>query len=311
MGDYAVHGKKGTGKSKFSVYMMRVAGSQGRRIAGNFPVYLDKLLPNHHRVWYTQLPNRPTRRDLDALGHGNPDSYDEERNGVLFLDELSVWLNSRSFQDKYRDELIDWAAHGRKLGWDVYWITQNPLQIDRQVRESFLEYSLRMKKLDQVRLPIVGYPLQLLGLRGTYPKGTHSANCSLGFDQQSPLVFRMVFKGEDLHACYDTRYQFTHEPEQVTVTWLGPKYFLPIPQRKRSLRESIAAAFRGRAASVVPPRASSLPKAPRRWPESVTKLPADLRWQMARRLANTPPSDPRHAQRGVDRRLVLSGYGAD
>ena len=90
MADFAVHGKKGTGKSKFAVYLLRQAAAAGPRIACNFPIHLGKLLPRWHRIAYTQLPNRPTREDLDALGHGNPDSYDEEKNGVLILDELSV-----------------------------------------------------------------------------------------------------------------------------------------------------------------------------------------------------------------------------
>ena len=68
----------------------------------------------HHRPGeMAHLLRRQTRQarvddDLDAIGHGNPDSYDESLNGVLILDELGTWLNSRSFQDKNRADLLDW-----------------------------------------------------------------------------------------------------------------------------------------------------------------------------------------------------------
>jgi hypothetical protein len=291
--DYAVYGKKGTGKSKFAVYLMREAAKQHRRIACNFPIDLDRLLPEWHRVWYTQLPDRPTRRDLDALGHGNPECFDEDRNGVLILDELSVWLNSRSFQDKGREDLVDWAVHARKFGWDCYWLCQNPLQIDRQVRESLLEYSVRMKKLDQVRLPFVGYALQVVGLRGTFPKGTHSAVVRLGFEHDSPLVDRKVFKGNELHDCYDTRYVFRADPEQCTVTHLGPRYFVPrVAQRKLGLLEKIAAAVGGRQSADFASRPSSQPA--RVWPESVMRLDPDQRWEIAKRLSSASPAASRN-----------------
>lgn len=281
MADFAVHGKKGTGKSKFAVYVLQQALGNGRRVAANFPVNLDKLLPQYHKVAFTQVPNRPTRRDLEALGHGNPDSYDEEKNGVLILDELAVWLNSRNFQDKSREEIIDWAVHARKWGWDTYWLCQNPMQIDRQVRESLLEYSVSMRKLEKVRLPGIGFLLQLVGLRGTFPRGMHSAVIKLGFADDAPLVERVIFKGKDLHDAYDTRYIFVHDPEQVSVTWLGPRYFVPRPA-PLTWREKAAAALGLFGAGKGRMDRASL----HHWPQSVMRLPPETRWHLARSLAS-------------------------
>lgn len=313
MSNFAVHGKLGTGKSKFSVYVMRTAIAAERRAASNFPVDVGKLLPAHHRISYLQLPHRPTLRDLEALGHGNPDSYDEERNGVLILDELAVWLNSRTFQEKERSDLLHWLVHSRKFGWDVYFLCQNPMQIDRQVRESLLEYSVRMKAMHKVRLPVVGYILQLLGLRGTFPKGMHSAVIRLGFEQDSPLVDRIIFKGAELHEAYDTRHVFVADPEQATTTWLGPRYFVPLPKSPSSWRERIAAAFRGKGGSRASgPRASSRPL--QTWPPEVLALPPGSRWRVARVLSgaferartaqaglarSTPPGGPSLQTNGV------------
>lgn len=282
MATFAVHGKMGTGKSKYSVYVMREAMKQGRRVACNFPLFLDKLLPGWHRISYTRIPDRPSVRDLIALGPGNPDSYDEEKNGVLVLDELAVWLNSRTFQEKERNEVLHWLVHARKYGWNVYFLCQNPMQIDRQVRESLLEYSVTMRALDKVRLPVIGLALQLVGLRGTFPKGVHASVVKLGFDPQAPLVEKAMFKGVDLHEAYDTRHVFVADPDAVPYSELGPHYFLPLPARRMSWLAKIAASLRGEGAR----NASSSRRGVATWPESVMRLPPETRWQLARSLAS-------------------------
>jgi hypothetical protein len=112
----------------------------------------------------------------------------------------------------------------------------------------------------------------------------HSAVVRLGFEQDSPLVDRIIFKGEDLHECYDTRHVFEHDPEQVTTTWLGPRYFIPLPPRRLTLGQRIAAAFRGkggRKSSGL--RASSRPEST--WPVAVLNLPPGSRWRVAQVLA--------------------------
>lgn len=289
MATYAVHGKMGTGKSKFSVWTMREALRGGQRIACNFPLYLDKLLPGFHRISYTRLPDRPSVRDLLALGSGNPDSYDEEKNGVLVLDELAVWLNSRTFQEKERNEVLHWLVHARKYGWNVYFLCQNPMQIDRQVRESLLEYSVTMKALDKVRLPVVGGLLQAVGLRGTFPRGMHAAVAKLGFDQSAPLVHRVMFKGDELHDAYDTRHVFVADADAVTRTELGPLYFEPLPPARPSRLALIAAGLRSffrQSSGRGDVRTRSQPSA--HWPSHVLALPPGSRWRVARVLTASP-----------------------
>ena len=87
MAVYAVEGKLGTGKSKFCVWMAQQASYQGRRIAGNIDINVEKMRPSNPPR-YARVPDKPTAFDLDALGHGNPSSYDESMNGLLMLDEL-------------------------------------------------------------------------------------------------------------------------------------------------------------------------------------------------------------------------------
>lgn len=315
MATFAVHGKMGTGKSKFATWTMREAARGGRRIACNFPLFLEHFLPGGHRVSYTRLPDRPNVNDLLALGNGNPDSYNEENNGVLVLDELAVWLNSRTFQDDSRQEVLHWLVHARKYGWDVYFLCQNPMQIDRQVRESLLEYSVTMKALDKVRLPVIGGLLQAFGMRGTFPKGMHAAVAKLGFDQSAPLVHRVMFKGDELHKAYDTRHVFVANPDAVTFTELGPMYFQPLPAARPSWRAVIAAGlrsfFRKSSRGVVRTRSQPSP-----WPAAVLALPPASRWRVAKLLAASPqlPSNvipfPRPIVQPDEGRVIRRGVAA-
>ena len=110
MSDYALVGKKGTGKSSGAVRIMRDAMLKGRRVATNLNLHVDKLLPRDCRACPIRIPDKPTVRDLIALGSGNPGiwiakdgqphigkDFNEDENGVLVLDEMGTWLNARSF----------------------------------------------------------------------------------------------------------------------------------------------------------------------------------------------------------------------
>lgn len=197
---YVVQGKLGTGKGKYCVGKMQEALRAGRRVATNFDLRLEHLCRPDNKITATRVPDKPTAKDLDDIGHGNPSaSYDEEKNGVLVLDELGSWLNSRSFQGPERAALLDWLIHARKKGWDVYLIVQNIDMIDKQVRVGLAEYIVKCIRADKIKLPVVG---MFLGKRGTLPK-FHIANMSMA-DVPGIVIDREWFKGEDLHDAYDT-----------------------------------------------------------------------------------------------------------
>lgn len=213
MAVYSVEGKLGTGKTKFCVWRARLALLEGRRVASNVDLYLDKLVPNMARANFTRIPDKPTSFDLEAIGHGNPDSYDEDKNGVLILDELGTWLNSRNFQDKGRAPLIDWLIHARKLGWDVYLIVQDSGMIDKQVRDALIEYKCKCIRLDKVKVPFVGGFLSAIGdalglKRLGYLPRMHLVVARVGEGANAIIAERWMYRGDDLHSGYDTRQVF-------------------------------------------------------------------------------------------------------
>jgi len=131
-------GKRGEGKGLSAAKMMAQYLSEGRRVATNHNIFLEYMAPAWSDVRAYRLPDCPTAEDLEALPLGNDDPTQEEKNGLLCLDEVSIYLNAHDWQ-KDREQkaaLRAWLAHSRKKGWDILLEAQNPRQVDAQIRES-------------------------------------------------------------------------------------------------------------------------------------------------------------------------------
>lgn len=235
---YSVEGKLGTGKTKFSVWRAQQALREGRRVASNVDLHLEHLTTGQASN-YIRLPDKPRAFDLESAGHGNPESYDEDKNGVMILDELGTWLNARSFQDKDRAPVLDWLIHARKYGWDVYLIVQDANMIDKQVRESLIEYRVKCFRGDKIKIPFVGGILSdLFGKRWGYLPKFHLAVARVGDGANAVVAERWMYKGLDLHAAYDTRQVFRSDyPHGAFCAWYAP------PPPTPSLLDRIKAAF--------------------------------------------------------------------
>lgn len=236
-GVFSVEGKLGTGKTKFAVFQAYSALLEGRRVAGNVDLFLQKLTPNQ-RSTFIRIPDKPTAFDFEAMGKGSDGPYDEDEFGVLILDELGTWLNSRSFQDKERAKVLDWLIHARKQRWEVYLIVQDAGMIDRQVREALIEYQCRCMRMDKVLIPwgigkvirdlamaIFGPHRKVLGRKakrwGYLPK-FHMVTARIGNDAKV-VAERWTYVGKWLHEAYDTeqvfRSNYPHGAHTVLPPW--------------------------------------------------------------------------------------------
>jgi len=203
---YIVHGGLGSGKTLASVGRLRDYAALGNRIAGNIDINLEAFgsSPNSKTV-YTRVPDRPTAFDLEALGYGKPeDDFDEENNGLLVLDEIATWLNSRTWNEKGRAALIDWFVHARKYGWDIIFLVQFPEMMDSQIREALSDYLVDCSRLDRISIPVVssvskhftrsGRPVRLpkVHIATLWYKGKIKAD-------------RWVYRATDLYSSYNTK----------------------------------------------------------------------------------------------------------
>lgn len=274
MTTYCVTGRMGTGKSKYAVVMIRQALRQGRRVATNIDI--DAKALGIRKGVMIRVPDKPSLADLEALPHGNPDTYNEERQGLLVLDELSTWMNARTFQDKSRPAVLSWFVLARKKGWDPVFLCQAAMQIDRQLRESLFEVDIRCRRLDKMRIPIISTLGRVLTLgiwSGQLPR-IHTASYRL-LDGDIALQSEW-YRADDVQAAYDTRQVFTDTYPHGTHSVLPSDYFSPPPplpwwRRVFQLRTSA-------------PRQVIRPRPRHPLVSKLAKLPPDQRIRHARRL---------------------------
>lgn len=238
MAVYAITGKLGGGKGKGAVMKAREYLRAGKRVAGNIDLFMEHLVDERSKETYIRLPDKPAAVDLYMLGSGNryiefqpdlrlekdvwkanaPDTsrsllpgFDEAHNGALFLDECGSWLNTRSYTDKGRPELLEWMIHARKYGWDVYFIMQNINQADKQLRDSMFEYVVRFTRLDKLRVPVVSDLVKGItagALNGNLPR-LHVGVVRLGTSPDAIVADRWTFRGDDLQKAYNTTQVFS------------------------------------------------------------------------------------------------------
>lgn len=250
MAVYAITGKLGSGKGKAALKIARDYLQASKRVATNIDMFLEHMLPAQSRATVIRVPDKPSASDLYAIGSGNrfvdfapictysdkgyqytPPApqilagFDEAHNGALILDECASWLNSRDFQDKGRKELLEWAIHARKYGWDVYFICQNIDQIDKQLRQSLFEYVVRLNRLDRMKVPFVSSGIKLVtaGFHdGSLPR-LHIAVVRLGCSPDGIVADRWAYRGDDLNKAYNTTQVFSdsypHAIHSVLSSW--------------------------------------------------------------------------------------------
>ena len=231
MAVYLVHGRLGSGKTLASVGRLKEYSERGLKIAGNIDIYLEHLATHvNSKTTYIRVPDRPTAHDLMMLGQGN-DTYDEENNGLLILDEIATWLNSRTWNAKGRAELIDWFVHARKYGWDIIFLVQYREMMDTQIREALAEYDVKVMRADRINIPIIGGFSKNFTPSGKpvkLPK-IHIAKVLY----EGVKADRWIYRAKSLYKCYDTKQVISEDYPPGSHTQLSQVHlfgrYLPKP----------------------------------------------------------------------------------
>lgn len=221
---YVVTGKLGAGKSLVAVGRIKEYLLQGRPVASNLDLYPDKMFWRYSKATYMRIPDRPDINDLLAIGSGN-ESYDEELNGLLVLDECATWFDSRTWNAKGRSEVITWFLHARKLGWDLMFLIQDVEMLDSHARKSLAELTVFCKRLDRIKLPIIGALSKLvLDKPLTFPK-MHRGKVRYGTTETCLEVDTWTYTGKNLYNAYDTKQIFREDYPHATYSTLPPIYY--------------------------------------------------------------------------------------
>jgi hypothetical protein len=239
---YVVTGKLGSGKSLVAVGKIRDYLNQGRVIATNLDLYLENLInPFSKNARVIRLPDKPSAADLAALPQPYSGEYSEDKTGLMVLDELGTWFNSRTWSDKGRAGVIDWFLHARKLGWDVIFIIQNVNMMDSQAREGLAELVVHCRRLDRFSIPFIGFFFRCAGVEIRPPK-IHIGVVKYGAAESSPVIERWVYMGHDLYDAYDTRQVFS-DSNNLMYSMLPPNviYGRYTNAREHSRRQLVGA----------------------------------------------------------------------
>lgn len=232
MAVYFITGKLGAGKTLCAVGRIRDYLVKGSPVATNLDLDLVNMVgafAKSPRV--LRVPDKPTLPDLEAIGRGN-DTYDESKNGLLVLDECGTWFNSRSWNDKTRQPVINWMLHARKFGWDILFIIQDISIVDKQAREALAEHVAYCKRLDRIAVPFLGFVWKLItGKKLSLPK-IHMAIVKYGDRDSSLVVDRWFYFGRSLYSSYDTKQAFSDFYDKGVFSQLPPwlsagRYMVP------------------------------------------------------------------------------------
>jgi Zonular occludens toxin (Zot) len=221
MAVYFITGTLGCGKTLCTVGKIRDYLGQGRRVATNLDINMTALCKSDSKVSITRVPDKPVLRDLECLGIGCDES-DESKYGLLVLDELGTWFNSRNWRDKDRLDVIDWFLHARKKHWDIYFIVQSIDSLDGQLVSALCEHLVICKRTDRLSLPFIGPILKMCGIEKVLPK-IHVAKVYYGQTTSSMAVDRWWYRGRDLYSAYNTDQIF--DDESCSVNTVLPAYY--------------------------------------------------------------------------------------
>ena len=239
MAVYAVTGKLGSGKTLVSVSRIADALSKDLKVATNLDINLKSLCAKTDKSSrIIRIPDKPTVFDLECIGWGYDKSqpYDEEKFGLIVLDELGTWFNSRGWNDKSRQDLVDYFLHIRKRRWHVYFIIQDISIADKQLRDTMFEMVAYCRRMDRIPVPIFSPIAKLFGGDLRLPK-IHLAIVKYGTSVNSLTIDKWMYKGVRLYSAYDTQQIFSSNYSDGAYSVLPPGYQTSVPSVKWSFKK--------------------------------------------------------------------------
>ncbi|MGY5581449.1 zonular occludens toxin domain-containing protein [Vibrio cincinnatiensis] len=222
MSCYFVYGTLGAGKGIFLARKMKEYLARGSRVATNVDLFPEFLCPNTTSS-ISRIPSIFRLDDLTNLGRGCPEE-EKTKLGGLFLDEAAIWLNSRTWNEKGRKELIDKLILIRKLGWDIYIAIQDPESTDKQALGALGEHFICCTRLDHFRIPIISPLFDFYRLVKSKGREQHSkilphinrASYRRGISKQgNKPYYSETYRPKDYFGTYDTNQIFELDNEFI------------------------------------------------------------------------------------------------
>lgn len=152
---YLYTGTPGAGKSYHMAETIYYDVKYHRPVVCNFEVNRDLWRDGGKTFYY--VPNRIlTPQNLAKISEVYFEDHKKREGSLkLYIDECQIIFNARNWNDKgtvsaaSRADWIKFFTQHRKLGYDIYLISQFDTMIDKQIR-SLVEYEVKHRKLNNV-----------------------------------------------------------------------------------------------------------------------------------------------------------------
>lgn len=216
MACYFYTGSRGSGKTLGSVHQIYEYLKSGRPVATNLDINPKKLIDKGFNL--TRLPDKPSSIHMHELGHAYIDdttksfTYDESKNGLIVLDEISLFLSSK--RDKEFQPLMEWLVQSRKWGWDLILIAQSKEQVNETVYKALCDNLVLCKADKLVPIPYIGGLMRKIGFSGKLPDN-HTALVLNGRSEQNGVIETISYSRKKLQNMYNTAQTFTDGLEYV------------------------------------------------------------------------------------------------
>ena len=237
-GVYLIGGKLGTGKGLHAMNVIHDYLRRGRYVLTNMDITPEGIFPAYyHTERLVRLSDFPDVQELNNATTIKSKKYEDVHVathskayryfGAIVLDELSVWMNSHNWNDPKVLEIRRWIVNARKQGWNVYLISQHPDQIDKQTRESFIQWYVECKAIPLGYIPIIGNFLNtVFSKRFSEDDETgselrvHYAHLKMGIGELAKTIKRnLVLNPSRLYKGYDTNQVFDINNPSVTGSY--------------------------------------------------------------------------------------------
>lgn len=215
------------------MHLISEALKDGHLVATNINLNVEYLVPAYNDTRWFRIPDFPNAEDLEGLPLGNPgmewrkgeldpvmlDTFREENNGLLVIDEAGNVLSAREWAGAERQKLNNWLTQSRKYGWNLLFLSQHVGQVDKQIRDALIEVQGTVRRADKMAVPLLS-PLwkYFTGKKLTLPK-FHVVALRYGFAVGAPLTDRLMYRGVDFYKAYNTLQKVHPDTGQTGVSF--------------------------------------------------------------------------------------------
>jgi hypothetical protein len=228
---YIVTGVLGGGKSLIAVSRIKDYLSRDCRIVTNMDLFVEYITDkDDKRPLITRVPDYPSADDLKQVGVAydgvNTGDFNDEKAGLMVLDEAATWLNARDYRDKGRGGFLKYVVHLRKLGWHMLLLVQNEEMLDKQARDALGEHVVYCQRTDRLKFPIIGEWSKALGKKEVKPPQVHIGNVKYKTSSGYHTVDTWYYQGRDLYKAYNTCQVFEMDSDIAGICTVLPAYYI-------------------------------------------------------------------------------------